>query len=215
MPAGFLSPALYLSFASCYVYAPRACGPVADASRQICERVKRIDPLWLPAYAGFVYRTSLRDRQLRALFSPGAVLIPVPGSEAYSSSRWTSLQLALALSEIGFALTVWTGLQRRVAVRKSATAPQAERPTVMQHFDSFSVTRAHGAVRKIVLVDDVITKGRTLLAAALRLQVELPPAEIRAFALIRTLGFLRQVDHLTDVCHGLIRWTGGDARREP
>jgi hypothetical protein len=66
-----------------------------------------------------------------------------------------------------------------------------------------------------VLVDDVITKGRTLLAAAMRLQVDLPPAEITAFALVRTLGFIEQLQHLTEVCHGCVRWAAGDARREP
>jgi hypothetical protein len=67
----------------------------------------------------------------------------------------------------------------------------------------------------IVLVDDVITKGRTLLAAALRLQVDLPPAEIDAFALVRTLGFTVELHRLTEVCHGCVRWVAGDARREP
>ena len=213
--ASIPSPGYYLSFASVYAYSPRARGPVADASRQICERVKRSDPLWLPAYAGFVYRASLLDLQLRSLFSPGATLVPVPGSAPCSNAHWPSLQLALALSEVGFALRVWTGLHRSVAVTKSATAPQARRPTVRQHYDSFSVALPHGPVRKIVLVDDVITKGRTLLAAALRLQVELPPAEINAFALIRTLGFVQHFDRLTEVCHGWVRWAGRDARREP
>ena len=171
--------------------------------------------MWLPAYAGSVYRASLRDRQLRALFSPGAVLVPVPGSASCSSAPWASLQLAVALSEVGFTLRVWTGLRRRVAVRKSATAPHAQRPTVRQHFDSFSVTLQPGAARKFVLIDDVITKGRTLLAASLRLQVELPPVEISAFALIRTAGLVQHIDHLTQICHGWVRWAGGDARREP
>jgi predicted amidophosphoribosyltransferase len=215
LPGNTLPPASYLSFTSCYVYSPRAGGPIAEASRRICERVKRSDSVWLPAYAGFVYRTSLRDRQLRALFSGDATLIPVPGSAPCTDASWTSLHIAAALSEVGFALTVWTGLRRRLAVTKSATAPQSARPTVRQHYDSFCVTRPRGRVRKIVLVDDVITKGRTLLAAALRLQVELPPAEINAFALIRTLGFASHIDHLTEVCHGCVRWAGGDAWREP
>jgi orotate phosphoribosyltransferase len=71
------------------------------------------------------------------------------------------------------------------------------------------------ALRRIVLIDDVVTKGRTLLAAAARLQAELPSVDIRAFALIRTQGFLPHLDHLTESCHGVIRWAGGDARREP
>jgi adenine/guanine phosphoribosyltransferase-like PRPP-binding protein len=70
-------------------------------------------------------------------------------------------------------------------------------------------------VRRIVLVDDVITKGRTLLAAAARLRRELPHADIRAIALVRTLGFLSRVDRLLEPCQGLVYWSGGDARREP
>jgi adenine/guanine phosphoribosyltransferase-like PRPP-binding protein len=67
----------------------------------------------------------------------------------------------------------------------------------------------------IVLIDDVITKGRTLLAAAARLRAELPYGEIRGFALIRTQGFVQHVEHLTEPCHGVVRWAGGDAHREP
>jgi len=67
----------------------------------------------------------------------------------------------------------------------------------------------------VVLIDDVITKGRTLLAAAARLRSELPSADIRGFALIRTVGFVHQIKRLEDSCHGVVRWAGGDARREP
>jgi adenine/guanine phosphoribosyltransferase-like PRPP-binding protein len=69
--------------------------------------------------------------------------------------------------------------------------------------------------RRIVLVDDVITKGRTILAAAAKLQEALPNADIRAFALVRTMGFLTHVPHFLEPCQGVVRWAGGDARREP
>jgi pyrimidine operon attenuation protein/uracil phosphoribosyltransferase len=68
---------------------------------------------------------------------------------------------------------------------------------------------------RLVLIDDVITKGRTLLAAAARLRKELPHSDIRGFALIRTLGFVDRIERLAEPCHGVIRWAGGDARREP
>ncbi|TLY79392.1 MAG: hypothetical protein E6K49_03865 [Gammaproteobacteria bacterium] len=61
----------------------------------------------------------------------------------------------------------------------------------------------------------MVTKGRTLLAAAARLHEAFPDADVRAFALVRTMGFLPQLDHLLEPCEGVIRWAGGDARREP
>ena len=204
-----------VTFSSCYIYSPRAAGWLAQASRQLRDRVKSSDSLWLPRYAGFVYRSSLQDPQLRSLFTPDTVLVPVPGSACSEETWWAALRLAVALSEVGFALPIWTGLRRRYAVTKSATAPIAGRPTVHQHYDSFEVMPAAGSIRRVVLIDDVITKGRTLLAAALRLRLELPLSDIRGFALIRTEGFVQQIKRLEESCHGVVRWAGGDARREP
>ena len=205
-----------VTFASCYVYSPRAEGWLAEASRLLCARVKSSNPLWLPRYAAFVYRSSLRDRHLAALFAPDAVLVPVPGSARSGQAPWAAYRLAVALGEVGFALHIWTGLRRRYAVTKSATAPSAGRPTVRQHYESFEVMMpAPNAIHRLVLIDDVITKGRTLLAAAARLRAELPLSDIRGFALIRTEGFVHQIKHLEESCHGVVRWARGDARREP
>ena len=208
-------PLSSVTFVSCYVYSPRGEGWLAEASRELRDRVKSSDPLWLPRYAGLVYRSSLRDRYLAALFASDVVLVPVPGSTRSGVAPWAALRLALALSQVGFALRVWTGLRRRYAVTKSATAPGARRPTVHQHYDSFEVMSAPNPLGKLVLVDDVITKGRTLLAAAARLRSELPFADIRGFALIRTQGLVSRIEHLTEPCYGVVRWAGGDARREP
>jgi len=182
----------------------------------MCERVKTVDPSWLPRYAGFVYRESLSDPQLAALFSQGAAMVPVPGSSPWvGEALWPALQLAIALREVGFALPVWTGLRRQIAVRKSATSPNGQRPSAWQHYESLSVTPPAAPLRKVVLIDDIITKGRTLLAAAARLRADMPSVDIRAFTLMRTQGFLACLDHMVDVCHGVVRWAGGDARREP
>ena len=207
-----------VAFTSCYVYSPRAAGWVAESSRLMCRRVKSSDPLWLPYYAAYVYRSTFRDRGLAELFSRGAMLVPVPGSARTDDARWAALQLAIALRQVGLASRVWLGLCRRYAVTKSATAVTAARPSVQQHYDSLAAILPTLAVRplhRLVLVDDVITKGRTLLAAAARLHSVLPCAEVRAFALIRTEGFAHRIERIEEPCHGVIRWTGFDAWREP
>jgi adenine/guanine phosphoribosyltransferase-like PRPP-binding protein len=90
-----------------------------------------------------------------------------------------------------------------------------ERPTVQQHYQSFAVIPSSKPAKKIVLVDDVITKGRTLAAAAMRVQDAFPDAEVRAFALVRTMGFVLDVPRLFDPCQGEVRWNGEDAYRTP
>jgi pyrimidine operon attenuation protein/uracil phosphoribosyltransferase len=67
----------------------------------------------------------------------------------------------------------------------------------------------------MVLIDDVITKGRTILAAAARLHEAFPGADIRAFALVRTMGLLADVAGPLGPCQGVVRWAGGDAWRDP
>jgi hypothetical protein len=214
-PSAYTFQYLSLSFASCYVYSPRASGGMAEVSRLLCSRLKAGDPRWIPRYAGCVHEVSCHDAQLAALFARGAVLVPVPGSKAYDGAPWPAQRLAFALSGVGFGSGLWTALHRQIGVRKSATSALGERPSVREHYESFAIARPLRAAARIVLVDDVITKGRTLLAAAARLRAELPHADVRAFALVRTLGFVPRMEQVLEPCHGVVWWTGGDARREP
>ena len=208
-------------FCSCYIYSPRGTGYASEASRLLCVRLKSGDPFWLPAYAGRVRAQAMRDEALAGLFGREVMLVPVPGSAPSPAGVWAAERLALALHGVGLGKSVWAGVQRRFKVRKSATALNADRPTVRQHHASFAVTRLptfagpSAAPSRILLVDDVITRGRTILAAAARLHEAFPNADIRAFALIRTMGFLPNVTRSLEPCYGVVRWAGGDARREP
>jgi hypothetical protein len=206
-----------VSFASCYVYSPRGAGLVSECSRFVCDRVKRSDPVWLPRYAGCVIELMERHRYFRSVFTGAPVLVPVPGSEPADISRsWAAAHLAMALKEFGLGCATWTALRRGFSVRKSSHAPAGSRPTAHEHYQSFVVsTESRDRPEKIILVDDVITKGRTLFAAAARLRVILPHAEIRAFALIRTMGRVQRLGRLIAPCEGVVYWAGGDARREP
>jgi hypothetical protein len=204
-----------VAFAACYIYSPRAGGIVSECARRLCARLKSSDPAWLPGYVGALYEQVIRREEFVGLFGGEAVLVPVPGSVPAAGAHWAAERLATALHGIGLGKSVWEGVERRFAVRKSATARNAERPTVRQHYESLSIARSPAAHERLVLVEDVITKGRTILAAAMRLHEAFPNADVRAFALVRTMGFLPRVTQPLQPCQGYVRWAGGDARRDP
>lgn len=147
------------------------------------------------------------------------------------AGRSVGERLAWCLREVGLAAAVQPLLLRSYAVRKSAFAATGERPSVHEHYASFAVADAPsvgepldrsrvvrgfgGAGLQLTLVDDVITRGRTLLAAAGRLREAFPSAQIRAFALLRTLGRGELPGQTLDPCEGEVRWVAGDARRRP
>jgi hypothetical protein len=214
-----------VAFAACYVYSPHGSGAIARGSRRLRLRLKQADPCWFPRYAARVRELVVRYRRFAGFFESDVLLVPVPGSVAHAEgASAVTERLAIELLKCGLGGGLWPAMRRRYAVRKSATAEAGCRPTVFEHRASLAVvagapvTRGFGdarAPRRLLLVDDFVTKGRTLLAAAATLQDALPEAEVRAFALARTLGHAPGLEHLVVPCEGEIRWVEGDAWRSP
>jgi hypothetical protein len=192
--------------------------------------LKVADEVWLPRLVARIWSEAVGHGRFASSLD-GVILVPVPGSAPARGLPWVGERLAWCLQEVGLAVEVWPVLRRCRAVRKSAFAPAGERPSVLEHYASFAIDRAPGnrapiwpggQVRKpnghslrLTLVDDVITRGRTLLAAAGRLRAEFPGAEIRAFALLRTLARGERLCNVLDPCEGEVRWVWSDARRVP
>jgi hypothetical protein len=186
---------------------------------------------WLPRLAAQVWLETVGHERFATVFGPRVVLVPVPGSAPLQHAEWVGERLAWCLKEVGLAAEVWPMLRRQRAVRKSAFAAAGKRPTVLEHYVSFAVecdlqgkalfgpcklaSETRGSGLHLTLVDDVITRGRTLLAAAAKLHDAFPGAEVRAFALLRTLGPDETLHRILDPCEGEVRWTYGDARRCP
>jgi len=66
-----------------------------------------------------------------------------------------------------------------------------------------------------LLVDDIVTKGSTLVGAASRLQEAFPGLGVRGFALVRTRGLIEEVEALVEPCVGTIRFDGQSCARTP
>lgn len=205
-----------IEYASCYVYSPAGAGAVCERSRLLRTLLKAGDASFMLKYALRVRKQAEASALLAGYFDTADVLVPVPGSSPYiAGDLWISARLTLALVNEGLGGAAWPGLRRVHAVRKSATAAPCDRPSVNVHYESFFVERPTNPPERIVLVDDVITKGRTLLAAASCVHDAFPCAQIRAFALVRTMGLVPGVQQLLEPCKGEIRWRAGDAHRSP
>jgi orotate phosphoribosyltransferase len=116
----------------------------------------------------------------------------------------------------GLGVSVVELLERRVAVRKAATAGRGMRPVADVHRSSLAVVRAVAiAGRRIVLVDDVVTTGAQLFGAAMAVWDALPGADVVGFAAVRTLSS-EEVDDLLAPVVGTIELVGElRTHREP
>jgi hypothetical protein len=204
-----------VAFASCYVYSPAGDSAICARSRLLRALLKECDAHFMFKYAVRVRQQMEPASQLSGFFRSGDVLMPVPRSAPKVGGTWAAAELAQALVQQGVGSATWPGLRRISAVHKSATAAAGRRPSVARHYDSFRLELLELRPASVILVDDVITRGRTLLAAAARVREALPDAQIRAFALLRTVGFLSHIQNVFEPCRGEIRWRRGDARRTP
>ncbi len=128
---------------------------------------------------------------------------------------WVPRRISEALVAAGLGASVVPCVERVTAVAKSASAAPGQRPTIATHIESMQVLIQAPAAR-ITVIDDVVTRGATLFAAASLLASTFPLADVRAFALIRTRGLQADIEQVVDPTVGTItrnRW--GDANRDP
>lgn len=205
-----------LRFASVLVYAPQGKSEVSQRSRSVRAAVKGGDRSVLELAARRLHESGAP--WLGDFLGADTVLVPAPGSSPMKNpkSLWVPRDICGVFVARGLGKEVSTCLERSHPVPKSAFSLPAERPKPSRHFASFSVARSLFAPRRITLVDDVITRGATLLAAASRLAEAFPGCEVRAFAVIRTMT-RSEVDTILDPCIGVITYNADadSSRRDP
>jgi hypothetical protein len=178
------------------------------------ELLKGGDARFIPKYAVRVRQPVTEGLQLHGFIGANDGLVPVRGMPSVSGAKWVASELAQALLREGLGNLVWPGLRRIFAVRKSATAEMLAGPSVALRYESFLVQLPSVVPQSVILIDDLVTKGRTLVAAAARVHEAFPRRE-SALSLLRTLRFITEIYRLLDPCTGEIRWKGGDASHWP
>ena len=116
-------------------------------------------------------------------------MVPIPKSSLINKGDlWVPYNLAEALAECGLGVDVVPCLRRDKAVQKAAWSSPDKRPKAADHHQTIAVESV-AAPDKVVLVDDVVTRGATLIGAAEKMRSVFPDVEITAFAAMRTAGF--------------------------
>lgn len=193
-----------VDYASLLQYSPRGTSGTCKNSRKIKDTIKagRID----------VYRNRIsviinENKEMLAPFlNEGVTLVPAPrSSPIQEGALWPALEICKLLSSLNLGVTA-ACLLRREAIRKSSLCFNAdERPSITEQFKSMAVAN-YVPTENITLIDDVLTLGRTSIAGASRLAEKFPNANMRVFSLIRTNGFVHDIESILDVKTGIITY---------
>ncbi len=124
---------------------------------------------------------------LDQFINPDCTLVPVPrSSPLMSNSPWPARAISEAFLQLGLIKEVIPCLARIAKVNKAAFQAGAEsRPLVKNHYDTIQLTPNLDEPNLIILVDDIVTQGRTLYACKQRMQEIYTKTDIRCFTLLR------------------------------
>lgn len=210
-------PSNIIPYGTLFNYSPRGRSERSVTSRNLCGAIKAGRPKVVEKAVAYLNRTEAEN--LRPFLNEDTTLVPVPRSAPLvADAIWPSKVIAEQLVQAGFGREVLPCIQRTNAIRKSSSQFNADsRPSVREQYDSLAVTPELASPTHITLIDDVLTLGRTTFACAQRLAEAYPNAEIRIFTLIRTQGFIPNVENIFDPSLGTISYNpnSGKTTRDP
>lgn len=203
-------------FGAFLVYSPRGSSEESRRSRVVRDSIKHD---WPPGIAHAVERLAeeFGNTPLAEVLGPEVSLVPAPKSAPLvEGALWPARRIADELVRRGLGKEVIPCVRRITPVKKSAYAGPGERPTAKAHFESMETENPLARPSRVAVVDDVLTKGATLLAAASHVAGLFPEAEVRVFSMLRTMGLQPDIERILDPCVGMIRLTAwGEADRAP
>ncbi len=167
-------------------------------------------------YISGLIKKNITDLSFSSLLKINPILVPVPKSSLMQpGTLWVPQRLAKALNHDGFGKTVEECLKRVKALHKSATSLAKDRPKAYEHYCSVEVQKIFPDPEEILVIDDIVTRGATILGVANKLHDVFPRAHIRAFAAMRTISPPQILKAVYDPCNGEISLSGQDTFRRP
>ena len=140
-------------------------------------------------YVAETLYNNINGKSFVNVFDQSTVLIPVPRSNPLpQGGLWVPKRIAEEMVAKGIGCKVMPSLKRVKAINRSSQSIPSQRPLPSDHYGSLSVEKSLTMSNKVVLIDDVITRGATLIAAANKLIDAYPGIKILSFAAIRTIS---------------------------
>lgn len=211
-----------LPFAALLTYSPRGESVASRASQGVVLDLKadRVIATTRGTMAASKYLALRLAEELPQSPFPrwfeGAVLVPMPRSAPLKKGAlWPAFQIASEMYQQGLGQSVVPCLERVVAVPKSAFSPSNERPGPLRHYESLATSGAPPlGTSRVVLVDDVVTRGASFAGAAMRILASHGQFEVAAFAAVRTMS-AQEVEAILAPCVGVIRREADRVVRRP
>ena len=178
---------------SLFPYGKSGDNASVEKAKQIVYNVKNSRVGFLNTY----FETIMNDadkQKLSAFIPKESVLVPIPRSAPLlENAQWPGREICEVLIKNGFGESFIPMLKRANVVLKAAFQHgSGERPTVETHrnsivLENFPIFQAN--VKQFILVDDVVTQGRTAYACYLKINEQFPNIPLSLFALTRTDTF--------------------------
>lgn len=200
-----------IEFGAFLVYSPSGKDRIAINSRAIRDAIKGDKSLKIggqlqraiPHFAAAIMQR-LKGSAIEDFFVRKPLLVPAPRSSLMvPGALYPTRLLCAAMVGNGLGSDTRVLLERTAPVAKAAFCAPADRPTIQQHYETLRVTDELVSPTEIVVIDDIVTRGTMFLAAVARLKEAYPAANVRAFALIRTMSG-QEIPHILEPCRGAI-----------
>jgi hypothetical protein len=214
-----------LEFGSLLSYSPHGIGNLDKQSRSVTYFIKQDTYVKSPPNTQSILMSDLiaqtvkrrmPELEFASIFDGHPLFVPTPSSSLKkANSLDVANRIATALGkELG--CEVNECLKRVIPLPKSATSMAANRSKADRHFASLEVQKPLYEPKSIVLIDDVVTRGATLLGAANRLLATYPDCSIKAFTAMRTMSNPKEFKTIEETAHGTILLTpNGGTWRKP
>lgn len=175
-----------LTVASLLIYPQRGTAASDKAREFIRYRIKQAQGQTIESTISRL-REAVDAGEFGDFFGAPRTLVPVPGhAPQEDDTLWVPRQICQAMVAAGLGTETIPCVRRALLVDRQSTRTSAQdRLTPSQHVDSMTLEGSLMLGNRVLLVDDVVTRGATLLAAASLLRAQNPQIDIAAFALAR------------------------------